>query len=284
MSYQDKIRTLRPKMSKSFAKLADYLLDYYIEASFMTATELAHRLNIDAATVVRFSQSLGYQGFPQLLKDIQAHVKNELLTRPKELNAPDTIAGVINNAIDDLKFVLEQTKLSLDPNSVERLSNQIGMTDRIFILSGGAALPSAHNLAYFLEQGGFHVIVARSGTTGLARVIHTATPEDLILAIDIAEESPSIAPALAIAHEKGVTTATIASSPSLPSTRNSDIILSTRGSESLRVSIAIVEAIIFVIVQVLLWHYASRFSGVEQEIEKIKDKILANNGENWRVE
>ena len=60
MSYEDAIRQERSQMSKSFAKLADFLLDSYVEAAFMTASELAQALNLDAATVVRFSQHLGY--------------------------------------------------------------------------------------------------------------------------------------------------------------------------------------------------------------------------------
>ena len=64
MSYEDRIRQARLGMSKSFAKLADFLLDSYIESAFMTASELAHTLDLDAATVVRFAQTLGYSGFP----------------------------------------------------------------------------------------------------------------------------------------------------------------------------------------------------------------------------
>jgi DNA-binding MurR/RpiR family transcriptional regulator len=66
MLYEERIRQERVNMSKSFAKLADFLLDSYVEAAFMTASELAHVLNLDAATVVRFSQQLGYNGFPEL--------------------------------------------------------------------------------------------------------------------------------------------------------------------------------------------------------------------------
>ena len=65
-TYEERIRHERPEMSKSFARLADFLLDSYVEAAFMTASELAHSLNLDAATVVRFSQHLGYTGFPKL--------------------------------------------------------------------------------------------------------------------------------------------------------------------------------------------------------------------------
>ena len=46
MSYEDRIRQERSNMSKSFSKLADFLLDSYVEAAFMTASELAHTLNL----------------------------------------------------------------------------------------------------------------------------------------------------------------------------------------------------------------------------------------------
>ena len=45
MTYEDKIRAERSNMSKSFARLADFLLDSYVEAAFMTASELAHNLD-----------------------------------------------------------------------------------------------------------------------------------------------------------------------------------------------------------------------------------------------
>ena len=81
MTYEERIRGERPDMSKSFAKLADFLLDSYVEAAFMTASELAHALNLDAATVVRFSQHLGYDGFPKLQREIRQRVKDDLLIR-----------------------------------------------------------------------------------------------------------------------------------------------------------------------------------------------------------
>ena len=82
MSYEDRIRHERTQMSKSFAKLADFLLDSYVEASFMTASELAQALNLDAATVVRFSQHLGYKGFPQLQREIRERRAGSLPHHP----------------------------------------------------------------------------------------------------------------------------------------------------------------------------------------------------------
>ena len=71
MTYEERIREAYPHLSKSFARLADFILDSYLETAFMTATELGHAVNVDATTVVRFSQQLGYAGYPELLREIQ---------------------------------------------------------------------------------------------------------------------------------------------------------------------------------------------------------------------
>ena len=103
MTYEERIRRDRPAMSKSFAKLADFLLDSYIEASFMTASELAHVLNLDAATVVRFSQHLGYKGYPELLREIRDKVRLNLLYHPQDAKEPDSLPGVVSSAMASLK-------------------------------------------------------------------------------------------------------------------------------------------------------------------------------------
>src|SRR5512142_2444911 len=99
MSYEERIRRERSNMSKSFAKLADFLLDSYVEASFMTASELAHELNLDAATVVRFSQHLGYTGYPRLQREIRQRVKHDLLIRPQQAQDPDSTPGIVANTM-----------------------------------------------------------------------------------------------------------------------------------------------------------------------------------------
>ena len=63
-TYEERIREVRRGLSPSFARLADFLLDSFAEASFLTATELAHSLDLDPATVVRFAQKTGLPGIP----------------------------------------------------------------------------------------------------------------------------------------------------------------------------------------------------------------------------
>ncbi len=272
-SYEERIRKERPNMSKSFAKLADFLLDSYVEASFMTASELAHELNLDAATVVRFSQHLGYSGYPKLQREIRDRVKRDLLIRPEQAKDPNSVPGIVANTMQELIHALEQIRIALDTEAVSRLVEMIGQSRRIVILAEAPAQPAAYNLVYFLEQGGFSVYIARSGVVDLARTVHTATAQDLLLAVDVGGSSPSIARTLAEAQEKGIPTAAIVGAASIPSARAADTVLEAEANPSLGVGIVAIEAIIYALVQTLRRRFADRFAGADQAIADLSTRI-----------
>ncbi len=273
MTYEERIRQERSNMSKSFSKLADFLLDSYVEAAFMTASELAQELNLDAATVVRFSQNLGYTGFPKLQKEIRQRVKKDLLIRPREAEIEESITGIASRAMQDVWLALEQTRISLDTGALEQLVEQMGVARRIVILPEGPAQPSAYSLVLFLEEGGFPVYIARGGIADLARTVNIATPQDLLLSMEVAGQSPYIAQALGQAQERGIPTAAIVGSASLASARFADTVLAAQSHSSIGVGIVSIETIVFALSQVLRWRFADRFAGTEQAISELMGKI-----------
>lgn len=256
-------------MSKSFAKLADFLLDSYVEASFMTASELAQELNLDAATVVRFSQQLGYSGYPKLQKEIRQKVKSDLLLRPRLAQDKASIPGIVAEAMQELVRALERIRISLDTDAVERLVEMIGQARRIVILPEAPAQPAAYNLVYFLEQGGFSVYIARPGVADLARTVHTAASQDLLLAVDVSGQSPTIARTLSEAQAKGIPTAAIVGAGSIPSARSADVVLEAQAHPSLGIGIVAIEAIVYALTQSLRWRFGERFAGAEQAIAEL---------------
>src|SRR5665648_59127 len=60
------IQTRFDECSRSQKDVAQYIVDHLDEAAFQTAEELARRANTSSSTVVRFSQALGFEGFPEL--------------------------------------------------------------------------------------------------------------------------------------------------------------------------------------------------------------------------
>jgi DNA-binding MurR/RpiR family transcriptional regulator len=273
MTYEDRIRQERSNMSKSFAKLADFLLNSYIEAAFMTASELAQALNLDAATVVRFSQYMGYDGFPKLQREIRQRVKDDLLLRPEQAKVTDSLPAIASDAMHEVSLTLERTRMSLDTTAFEKLVNQIGQAKRIVVLAESQAQATAYSLVLYLEQGSFPVYIARSGISDLARMVNNATSHDLLIAMEVAGQAPYIAHAMNEARNRGVPTAAIVSSASMPSARFVDVVLAAQAHPSIGLGIVSIEAIVYALAQVLNWRFTDRFAGSDQAILKLTESI-----------
>lgn len=68
------------RMSKGHKRICDYITQNFDKAAFMTAHKLGERTQVSEPTVVRFADSLGYDGYPQLQKAMQEVIRNKLTT------------------------------------------------------------------------------------------------------------------------------------------------------------------------------------------------------------
>ena len=273
MSYKIRIRDGRESMSKSFGRLADFILDSYVDAAFLTASDLANLLGIDPATVVRFAQHLGYSGYPELLHEIRLQVKSELAVDNKFIEESKSAPGAVDAALDEVQEAIEQLKISLDTSSVVTLAEQIGQAARILVIAEGPARASAYNLVYSLEQGNFPVSQVSPGLSGLARILHNAGNRDLWITIDFAEEAPYLAPALREARSRGVITATIAGAPSLSSTFAADLVLAGRGYDTQALQIMAIEGMIYTLFRALQTLYPERYKGASEAIATLSSLL-----------
>ena len=269
MPFENQIRRERSTMSKSFARLADFLVDSYTEASFMTASELAHVLNLDAATVVRFAQSLGYTGFPQLQREIRQKVKNDLLIRPREAGVSQSIPAIVDSALRDLAKDLEQTRITFDTLSLEELVEQIGRSRRILLIADPPAQPAADSLAHSLQRAGFLVGGASPQVADLAQMLFSASTEDLLLALEAQGETPSIVNALTDAQARGIPTAALVSTASLPAARPAKIVLAAHSHPSDAAATFLVLTLVYILVKALSNKYAQRITEAEQAARQL---------------
>jgi DNA-binding MurR/RpiR family transcriptional regulator len=273
MSYQTRIRESREGMTRSFSRLADFLLDSYVDAAFLSASDLAKRLSLDPATVVRFAQSLGYSGYPELLQEVQEQVKAELLLDQANRHDPTSAPGSVATALDEVREVIEQLKVSLDAAAVVELVECIGRAGRTLVIAEGSAQPSAYTLVYALEQGDFPVSQVAPGLSGLARALHNAGKQDLWITIDFSGEAPYLAPALREARARGVTTAVIAGAPSLASTYAADVVLAGRSSGNQALQIMAIAGIIYALLKTLQAIYPERYRGARESIANLTSML-----------
>ncbi|MBN1231615.1 MAG: MurR/RpiR family transcriptional regulator [Anaerolineales bacterium] len=273
MTYEERIRENRHRMSKSFGRLADYILDSYILAAMMTATELAHQVNVDAATVVRFAQTLGYTGFPELQREIIERVRRDLHISASPKENPETVSEIARNSLFDLGDMVSRVQKTINVDSLHKFINHISKARLIYVLSEPLGQAAAQNLKTVLEEGGFQVALALTGARDLARVIASVTKEDLILVIDITGETEFLSASATQASERGIPTAVIASTPSFESTRSADIVLSAQNQSNSRLNAMVVEALIYTLAETLRWNFKNRFDNLNKQTETILKKI-----------
>jgi len=115
------------EFSRSQKDVAQYIVDHLDEVAFQTAEELARRANTSSSTVVRFSQALGFEGFPEL----QGSAREEYRRR-HERGGPGP-AGARSAAIVEPLFSLDQsefeTAIAADHVNVEETARKASRTD-----------------------------------------------------------------------------------------------------------------------------------------------------------
>ena len=66
------------EFSKGQRRIAQYIMDSYDKAAFMTANKLGKPVGVSESTVVRFAVDLGFDGYPSMQKAMQEMVLNRL--------------------------------------------------------------------------------------------------------------------------------------------------------------------------------------------------------------
>jgi len=115
------------EFSRSQKDVAQYIVDHLDEVAFQTAEELARRANTSSSTVVRFSQALGFEGYPEL----QGSAREEY--RRRVANGTAGGKGQAGAASTTPLFSLDQnefeTALAADHVNVEETARKVSRSD-----------------------------------------------------------------------------------------------------------------------------------------------------------
>jgi DNA-binding MurR/RpiR family transcriptional regulator len=276
-SYVERIREARPGLSPSFRRLADFLLDSYAHAALLTATEIGHALDIDTATVVRFAQFLGYKGYPELQKEIRNKLRKEFLE--PGYTEPESSAEAAEIALKELTHCLDLTRRSFSVDHAEALIHALDEAHRLIILAEGLALAPARNLAAWLEAAGYNIHLSGGSLSDLARALIGARKGDMLIVVEIDEETPHLQGVIAEAKATGIKTGALVSAPSSPAASQADYVLAAYKTPLTGAGQILVEALIFAFMRMLSRARPGRFNDISIRIAQLRKKLLKENGQ-----
>jgi len=192
-------------LTKSEKRIAGYLRRNQDEAAFLAAGDLADRLGLSEATVVRFARTLGYASYPAMRAVLQENFRKRvthsvrLRGRLDELReAGDIFEKVTTTEIDYLTQALQ----TVDRDALRRTAAAIMERERIFVLGQGPSASLVHLLQLRLTRFGKQVIPLTATGRETLEPLLLMTERDLLFAIGFFDVNPMLQIALDHAAEK----------------------------------------------------------------------------------
>jgi DNA-binding MurR/RpiR family transcriptional regulator len=245
-----------PDLSKSQQRIASYLLTSYDEAAFLSAADLAQRLQVSQATVVRFAKAIGYAGFPELKRCLQdlyrgqvtpaAHLQHKLAELASHQG--HVLTKVIDMEVQYLTEAAHSVSLAEFDRAVEIILN----AHRIFVRGGGPSAVLADLLELRFRRMGILTFSMTDSARDLIEKLQLLQPEDAVIATGFHRLSSELAAVVEHAHSVGCPIILITDTLGAAFHGKVDVVLAARRGpvstfHSLNVPMAIVNALILAV-------------------------------------
>ena len=171
--------------SKGQRRIAQYILDEYDKAAFMTAAKLGKTVGGSESTVVRFAVSLGFDGYPSMQKAMQEMVLTRLTSVQRLEAASDRIGGkdIVSMVLQSDAEKLRRTDETLNREDFRKAVDAIVDAKRVYIMGVRSTAPLANFLGYYLRYLSDNVyIVTASGAGEMFEQIAGVNANDAVIA------------------------------------------------------------------------------------------------------
>jgi DNA-binding MurR/RpiR family transcriptional regulator len=226
-----RIRVRRDSLFPAEARVAAIVLESPERVIQMPISRLAELAEVSEGTVVRFCQTVGFEGYHALKLALAMDLAQPGRVIHEDIDAADDPETVARKVFATDIRALEDTLAVVDPGEIARAVEAIATAARLEVFGVGSSLAVAFD-AYtrFLRIGvplglelDTHLQVMRASGLGSG---------DVGLAISHSGRSREPVECLALARHKGATTIAITGRQPSPLTEQADIVLVTVSSET----------------------------------------------------
>jgi len=210
---RQRVREAAGRLSGAHREIAQYILQYPAQTAFMSAEELARAVGVSSASVVRFAQCLGYEGFLALKRAMQQEF--QLMAGPAEKVAEtisrigavaDTFRAVVEMEITYLQRALQ----TISPAHFEEAVRILTSARRLGVLGPSSSEGLVNLVRFRLRRFGVEVIpMTRVGGKDLFEDLHWLRRGDALLVFAFLEPREEVFISLRYARETGVATVAV---------------------------------------------------------------------------
>lgn len=252
------IENQMPTFSKGQKLIANYILQSYDKAAFMTASKLGQTVKVSESTVVRFAAELGYDGYPAMQRTLQEMIRNKLTSVQRievsddRIGSHDILSMVMHSDMDKLRMTLEQ----IDRAHFEGAVQDIVKAKRIYILGVRSASAIATFLAFYFNLIFDNAtLVSISSASKIFEQLLRVGPEDVVIGVSFPRYSKRTVKAMEFARDRGAQVIAITDSEASPLSAAAQRLLLAKSDmvsfvDSLVAPLSLVNALIVAIARV----------------------------------
>lgn len=241
------------QFSKSQRRIADYILEHYSKAAYLTAARLGQQAQVSESTVVRFAFELGFDGYPALQAALQETVRSKLTSLQRMEVAGDrqeegepVLDQVLNKDVEQIYRTLEQTDRAAFAGAVE----SIHQAKTVYLLASGSAafLAGFLNFYFRLVLPNVRLIQSASASELFEQILRVGKG-DIVIGISFPRYSKKTVNALRYARKNGAQVVAITDSEFSPLAAQADYLLLARSdmvsfADSLVAPLSLINALI----------------------------------------
>ena len=272
---KDRIKNKFEELPKNQRKIANYFVDNFDKASFLTVQDISQATGASVASVVRFAQRIGFSGFSELREAIADSLQNHL-SNPQNFSLfdkrnaeKDILTSVAKLDIQNINDTLSIIEREVFDGAIRLILN----SDRVFTAGLGISYLLAEILAYQLTQVAVDATAFKNNYCPFSEQIPLLNKKDLIIMFSFPPYSKDTIEAAKIASEKKIKVIAITNKEASPITFFSKVNLIVRSENMLFTnSFAAISVIINALATSVALKNKARTKLLQKETSEILEK------------
>ncbi len=223
-------------LSKNLQLVADYFIENFDKIPFLSVQEIAKKSGSSVASVVRFTQKIGYSGFAEIRNAITENIQKQLKTRDKfpliQESDNDEVNILTKVANQDIKNINDTFKV-IETKDFIKAVDQIFEAKQVYTAGLGISFLLSRILSYQLNQVGVKSHAMHHDTSPFLEQALLLDKSDLLVVLSFPPYSKETVELVKTVKAKGVKVITITDKPAAPSTFHADISLLVKSENML---------------------------------------------------
>ncbi|WP_019238906.1 MULTISPECIES: MurR/RpiR family transcriptional regulator [Enorma] len=217
--FSTKVNSLYTKLTMTEKKIADYLIINGADVGGMTSYDLAERLGIGQATVVRFSKKLGYRMFGEMIDD----AKNSVGESTSEIIESDTPSDILDKLEKRTCDIIQSIRQSNDAECFARAAKLIDGARNIVCYGYTTSNLFASYLCELLIEIGKGALCESNAILTKRRVFQLDSERDVVIIVSKSGEKSESVGIAEYAKSRGIPVIAISNAGKSPLVEIADV-------------------------------------------------------------